>query len=49
MENFDFENKHYNIIGEDVEALELIDKDLTAEYCYILDDWDDYINITDYY
>ncbi len=50
LENFDFESKHYDIVGEDevyedVEALEIIDKDLAEEYCYILDDWDDYINI----
>lgn len=52
VENFDFESKHYDIVGEDdvyedVDALELIDKDLAAEYCYIFDEWDDYINIKD--
>ena len=50
VENFDFTGKDYDILGEDevyenTDTLELIDKDLAKEYCYIFNDWDEYTQV----
>ena len=51
-DTINFDERHYDIIGEDeiydkAEKTKYLDKTLTAEHLYCMEDWDDYIEMSE--